>query len=90
MTLHSTYGLLEQTAVVTLPESALCRTEEPDCVASRAGTRMCRTLRRFRRRRCRGSFDVTQKVKRPDTFIYDFQYRRVKVDPNTSAGVRRT
>ena len=30
-----------------------------------------------------GDFRVTQKVKRADTFIYDFQYRRVSVDPNS-------
>ena len=26
---------------------------------------------------------MTQKSRRTDTFIYDFQYRRVKVDPNS-------
>ena len=30
-----------------------------------------------------GDVRVTQKVKRADTFIYDFEYRRVSVDPNS-------
>jgi outer membrane protein assembly factor BamA len=30
-----------------------------------------------------GDFRVTEKAKRADTFIYDFQYRRVRVDPNS-------
>ena len=32
-----------------------------------------------------GDLRVVQKVKRADTFIYDFEYRRVSVDPNSLA-----
>ncbi len=49
----------------------------------RAGTRTSRTLRRSRRRRCREIFAITQRLRRRDTFIYDFLYRRVEVDPNS-------
>ena len=44
---------------------------------------MCRTLRHSRRRRCRADFRITQKVKKADTLIYDFQFRRVEVNPNS-------
>ena len=49
-----------------------------------AGTRTSRTLRRLKRRRfARGFSGLRSDSRRRDTFIYDFLYRRVAVNPNT-------
>ena len=56
LTLHSSYGLLEQVATLTLQNPHLCG--QQNCPRrSPAGTRTCRTSRRLRRRRCRATFE---------------------------------
>jgi len=81
ITLHSTYGLLEQTAILTF--------QNPHFLGRRTllasvsgGYSNVQDITTFSSSTLQGVFRVTQRLRR-DTFIYDFQYRRVKVDPNT-------
>jgi outer membrane protein insertion porin family len=81
ITLHSAYGLLEQTAVVTF--------QNPHFLGRRSltgsisgGYSNVQDITTFSSSTLQGIFRVTQRLRR-DTFVYEFQYRRVKVDPNT-------
>ncbi len=81
LTLHSTFGLLEQTAILTF--------QNPHFLGRRTllasvsgGYSNVQDITTFSSSTLQGVFRVTQRLRR-DTFIYDFQYRRVKVDPNT-------
>ena len=56
---------------------------EPDRGHLRRAIPTCRTSPPSRPRPCRADFRVTQKFRRTDTFIYEFQYRRVAVNPAT-------
>ena len=39
----------------------------------------------FKSSKLQGDFRVTHKASKKDSFIYDFQYRRISVDPNSLA-----
>ncbi|WP_255460911.1 POTRA domain-containing protein [Edaphobacter albus] len=82
ITLRSTYGLLEQIAVLTY--------QNPNSFGSKnfstslaGGYTNIQNITTFASSTLQGSFRVTEKWKRTDTFIYEFLYRRVKVDPNS-------
>jgi outer membrane protein insertion porin family len=81
ITLHSAYGLLEQTAVVTFQNPHFLGRRSLTASVS-GGYSNVQDITTFSSSTLQGIFRVTQRL-RPDTFIYDFQYRRVKVDPNT-------
>ena len=81
ITLHSAYGLLEQTAVVTFQNPRFLGRRSLTASVS-GGYSNVQDITTFSSSTLQGIFRVTQRL-RPDTFIYDFQYRRVKVDPNT-------
>ena len=81
LTLHSTYGLLEQIAVLTFQNPHVFDSKVFSASASGGYTNV-RDITTFASSKLQGDFRVTQRL-RKDTFIYDFQYRRVKVDPNS-------
>jgi outer membrane protein insertion porin family len=82
LTLHTTYGLLEQVAILTLLNPHL-RDSRNFSAAISGGYSNVQDITTFAASTLQGDFRITEKLKRTDTFIYDFQYRRVKVDPNS-------
>jgi len=82
LTLHSTYGLLEQVAILTLQNPHLYGSKSFTAAIS-GGYSNVRDISTFAASTLQGDFRITQKWRRRDTFIYDFLYRRVKVDPNS-------
>ncbi len=81
LTLRSAYGLLEQIAVLTFQNPHLYGSKTVSAAISGGYTNV-RDVTTFASSTLRGDFRVTQRL-RKDTYIYDFQYRRVKVDPNS-------
>lgn len=82
VTLHTAYGLLEQVAVLTFQNPHLYGSKNFSAAVSGGYTNI-RDITTFASSTLQGDFRVTQKLKKRDTFIYDFQYRRVAVDPNS-------
>jgi outer membrane protein insertion porin family len=82
LTLHTTYGLLEQVAIITLLNPHL-RESKNFSAAISGGYSNIQDITTFAASTLQGDFRITEKFRRRDTFIYDFQYRRVKVDPNS-------
>ena len=82
LTLHTAYGLLETIATLSLQSPNL--RGNPNLTASvTGGYTNVQNISTFAASTLQGDVRVTQKARRTDTFIYDFQYRRVKVDPNS-------
>jgi len=82
VTLRTTYGLLEQIAILTY--------QNPNSFGSKlfstsvsGGYTNIQDITTFASSTLQGSVRVTEKWRRTDTFIYEFLYRRVKVDPNS-------
>ncbi len=82
VTLHSTYGLLEQIAIVTLQNPHFMNAKNFSAAIS-GGYSNIQNITTFASSTLQADFRFTQKWKRTDTFIYDFLYRRVKVDQNS-------
>jgi outer membrane protein insertion porin family len=82
LTLHSSYGLLEQVAILTLQNPHL-RGSKNFSASISGGYSNVRDITTFASSTLQGDFRITQKWRRRDTFIYDFLYRRVAVDPNS-------
>jgi outer membrane protein assembly factor BamA len=82
MTVHGSYGLLEEIATLTFQNPHLFGAKNFSASVS-GGYSNVQDITTFASSTLQGDFRVTEKVKRADTFIYDFQYRRVKVDPNS-------
>ncbi len=82
LTLHATYGLLEEIAALTFNNPNLFN--RPALTASvTGGYSNVQNITTFSASTLQADARLTQKIKRADTLIYDFQYRRVKVDPNS-------
>ena len=82
LTLHTAYGLLETIATLSFQNPDFFG--NPNLTASiSGGYTNVQNISTFAASTLQGDFRVTQRVKKTDTFIYDFQYRRVKVDPNS-------
>lgn len=82
LTLHTTYGLLEEVATLSLNVPQLF--SRPNLTGSiSGGYSNVQDITTFASSTLQGDVRVTQKVKRADTYIYDFQYRRVSVNPNS-------
>ena len=79
LTLHTTYGLLEQVATLTLQNPHLYGSRNFTAAISGGYTNV-QDISTFASSTLQGNFRVTEKVKRKDTFIYDFLYRRVSVN----------
>lgn len=82
ITLHTTYGLLERIASLTLNAPRLFGNRNLTGQVS-GGYSNVQNISTFKASTLQGLFRVTQKVPKADTFIYDFQYRRVSVDQNS-------
>jgi outer membrane protein assembly factor BamA len=82
LTLHTSYGLLEQVAILTLQNPHLFGDKNFSAAIS-GGYSNIRDISTFAASTLQGDFRVTHKWRRRDTFIYDFLYRRVAVDPNS-------
>jgi outer membrane protein assembly factor BamA len=82
LTLHSSYGLLEQVAILTLQNPHLYNSKSFSAAIS-GGYSNVQDISTFAASTLQGDFRINQKLRRRDTFIYDFLYRRVKVDPNS-------
>jgi len=82
LTLHSSYGLLEQVAILTLQNPHLRGSKNLSAAIS-GGYSDIQDITTFAASTLQGDFRITQKLRRRDTFIYDFLYRRVAVDPNS-------
>jgi outer membrane protein assembly complex protein YaeT len=82
LTLHSTYGLLQQVAILTFQNPRFLGAKNFSASVS-GGYSNIQDITTFASSTLQGNFRVTQKWRRTDTFIYEFLYRRVKVDPNS-------
>ena len=82
LTLHTTYGLLEQIAALSFQDAHLRGRRNLSATIS-GGYSNVQNITTFKASTLQGTFRVTQKATRSDTLIYDFQYRLVKVDPNS-------
>jgi outer membrane protein assembly complex protein YaeT len=82
LTLHTTYGLLEEVATLSLNVPQLLGHRNLTGTLS-GGYSNVQDITTFASSTLQGDVRVTQKVKRADTFIYDFEYRRVSVNPDS-------
>lgn len=82
LTLHSAFGLLEQVAILTLQNPHFYGSKSWAGAIS-GGYSNIQDITTFASSTLQGDFRLTEKPNRKDTFIYDFLYRRVKVDPNS-------
>lgn len=79
LTLHGSYGLLEEIGTLTFQNPHLLGARNISAAVT-GGYSNVQDITTFASSTLQGDFRVTQKVKRADTFMYDFQYRRVKVE----------
>ena len=82
LTLHTTYGLLEEIAQLTFSNPDLFG--NPNLTASATGGYSnVQNITTFAASTLQGDIRLTQRIPKTDTLIYDFEYRRVSVDPNS-------
>lgn len=80
LTLHTTYGLLEKIATLSFQNPhVLGRPLLAFSVSG--GYSNVQNITTFQASTLQGDTRLTQKFRKTDTFIYDFQYRRVSVNP---------
>jgi outer membrane protein insertion porin family len=82
LTLHTTYGLLEEVATLSFQNPHLFGNPKFSGQISGGYTNV-QDITTFAATTLQGDFRVTHKPTKKDTLIYDFQYRRVAVDPNS-------
>jgi outer membrane protein insertion porin family len=82
LTLHTTYGLLETVATLSFNSPHLLGDKNLTATVS-GGYSNVQNISTFQASTLQGDFRITQKFRRTDTFIYDFEYRRVAVNPAT-------
>jgi outer membrane protein assembly complex protein YaeT len=82
LTLHGTYGLLEEVATLSFNNPQFFNKKNFSAAVS-GGYSNVQNISTFASSTLQGDFRVVQKFKRADTFIYDFEYRRVSVNPNS-------
>ena len=81
---HGEYGLLEEIANLSFNNPHLFGNKN-FTGQIQGGYSNVQDISTFASSTLQGSFHVTQKAGKKDTFIYDFQYRRVAVNPNSLA-----
>jgi outer membrane protein assembly factor BamA len=81
-TLHTTYGLLEKVATLSFNNPHLLGNPSLTSTVSGGYTNV-QNITTFKASTLQFDFRVTEKFRRTETFIYDFEYRRVAVDPNS-------
>ena len=79
LSMHVTYGLLEQIATATFSLPHFRNRRNLDAAVS-GGYSNVRNISTYASKQLQGSMKLTQRVNRADTLIYDFTYRRVSVD----------
>jgi outer membrane protein insertion porin family len=84
LTLHTTYGLLEKVAEITFSDPHF-RGAKNFAAQLSGGYSNVQDISTFQSSKLQGDFRVTQKATRKDTFIYDFQYRRISVNADSLA-----
>ncbi len=84
LTLHTEYGLLEEVATLSFNVPQLFGNRKLTGSLS-GGYSNVQNITTFASSTLQGDVRMVQKVKRADTFIYDWEYRRVSVDPNSLA-----
>ena len=82
LTLHATYGLLERIATLSFQNPHLYGSNKFALQIS-GGYSNVQNITTFASSKLQADVRVTHKATRRDTFIYNFQYRRVAVDPNS-------
>ena len=82
LTLHTTYGLLEQLATLSFNNPNLLGRKNLTATIS-GGYSNVQNITTFQAQTLQGDFRVSQKVGKADNFIYDFQYRRITVDSSS-------
>jgi len=82
LTLHTTYGLLEKIATLSFNNPEFLGKQKLTATIS-GGYSDVQDITTFEASTLQGDFRVTQKVKRADTFIYDFQFRRVAINADS-------
>ncbi len=82
LTLHSSYGLLEEVGMLTFLDPHFRGSTKLSNSIS-GGYSNVQDITTFQASTLQGDYRITQKVKRTDTLIYDFEFRRVAVNPAT-------
>jgi outer membrane protein assembly factor BamA len=82
LTLHTTYGLLEEVATLTLLTPHFRGRQQLSNSIS-GGYSNVQNISTFQASTLQGDYRITEKVKRADTLIYNFEFRRVAVNPAT-------
>ncbi len=80
LTLHTTFGLLERVATLTFNNPQFLGNPSFTAAVS-GGYSNVQNITTFQASTLQGDFRVTEKYKKADTFIYDFLYRRVSINP---------
>ncbi len=84
LTLHTEYGLLETVAILTFQNPHLFGHAKFAGSIS-GGYSNVQDITTFQSSKLQGDFRVTHHATKKDTFVYDFQYRRISVNPNSLA-----
>ncbi|WP_254064861.1 outer membrane protein assembly factor [Granulicella sp. S156] len=82
LTLHTTYGLLEKVATLSLNTPQFLGKPKYTATLS-GGYSNVQDITTFQSSTLQGDFRISQKFRKADTFIYDFQYRRVSVNADS-------
>ena len=82
LTLHTTFGLLEKVATLTFNNPQFLGNPNLTAAVS-GGYSNVQNITTFQAETLQGDFRVTQRYKKADTFIYNFLYRRVAVNPDS-------
>jgi outer membrane protein insertion porin family len=82
LSLHTSYGLLEEVAIMTFQNPHYFGRDNLSMTVS-GGYSNVQNISTFEASTLQGDFRLTQKVRRTDTFIYNFVFRRVAVNPAT-------
>lgn len=82
ITLNSDYGLLEKVFTLSFNNPHLLGHRSLNAAIS-GGYSNVQDISTFQASTLQGDIRVTQIFRRKDTFIYDFEYRRVAVNPNS-------
>ncbi len=82
LTLHTTYGLLEQIASLSFNNPNLLGNPNLTATVS-GGYSNVQNITTFQAQTSQFDFRVTQQIQRADHLIYDFQYRLINVNQNS-------
>jgi len=82
LTLHTTYGLLEEIATLSFNNPQFLGHRNFTATVS-GGYSNVQNISTFASSALQGDFRISQKVKKADNLIYDFQFRRVSINPDS-------